>query len=180
MGIYVGGDIGTLVFRVARDLGFLAGDDIDYYIHSKLDHDFLDKKELSEDLLKEYLAQVLRDACDDFKPEDEDFEPPEDFNSLIDFYKKNGLDRSCWEIIEEPKNYNKAWDLYEKLRGTCDLNEAYNAIHESSLYDGDMPCLGKTAENIMFRLYMVNHAAKKILKQESEARAKGELNNATS
>lgn len=44
MGITVVGDMDPLVFRVTgRDMSFLAGDDVDHYIHRKLDQSFRDQ-----------------------------------------------------------------------------------------------------------------------------------------
>lgn len=55
--IYMGGDIDALVFRVGADygIGFLAGDDINYYIYSKLDHVYQNQTDVDNDAVKDYL-----------------------------------------------------------------------------------------------------------------------------
>jgi hypothetical protein len=169
MGIYVGGDIGTLTFRVARGLDFLAGNDVDYYIRSKLEHDYLSQNELCKKRLDKYLVELLRDNLDTFYNENKDIlDPPENLDGLVKFYQEHDLDHTTYEILGEPKGHNKAWELYESLNDASDLQEVYNTIYNSRLYDGEMPSIAKTSESIMFRLYMVNHAAIQILKQESE------------
>ena len=63
-GIYLNGDIGPLSWRVSRNIGFLAGSDIDYYIHSKLEHDFLNQTELSEDKRDQYICSRMADELE--------------------------------------------------------------------------------------------------------------------
>ena len=65
MGIYVGGDIGSLVYRVARGLEFLAGNDVEYYQHSKLEHIFYEQEELDREALDKYLLDILLENIQD-------------------------------------------------------------------------------------------------------------------
>ena len=66
----------------------------------------------------------------------------------------------------ELKQHNKAWDLYNELKNCRDLHEIYQIIHDSSYYYGEMPTLTKPDEGVMFCMYMVHYAAKKILEQK--------------
>ena len=59
--IYIHGDIDCLVWNVGRDISFLSGDDIDYYIHSKLTHDFRSQRDFDEEGLKEHLQDLVNE-----------------------------------------------------------------------------------------------------------------------
>lgn len=171
MGIYLGGDIDSLVFRVSRDLSFLAGNDVDYYIHSKLEHIFLDQRDFCKEYFDDYLADILREALEeDYQPtemteeeEDNEIVYPKTLPELVAFYKKHNLD----EFSLQPLKYNKAWDLYEQIHECDDPQEIYNAVHETKFYDGEMPNITKPSERIRFCLYMAHLAAKKILQEKA-------------
>jgi len=66
-GIYVGGDMDSLSFRVGESYGleFLAGNDVDVYIKSKLEHAYLDQIEFDEKALDEWLEYVKDCYIDD-------------------------------------------------------------------------------------------------------------------
>jgi hypothetical protein len=188
MGIYVGGDIGSLVYRVARGIEFLAGNDVDYYQHSKLEHIFYNQEEFSQENLNDFLFNTLLESIQDHEKfreaeqneeylkiiqsgvkldEDEAAEystlrVPTNLSEVVKFYQDNGLDAYP---DRKPEEYNYAWDLYEELKGNTDLAEVRRAIYDSRFNNGDIPCLSKTDEGVMFRLYMVNHAAKQIIAQ---------------
>jgi len=166
MGIYVGGDIGSLTYRVARGIEFLSGKDVDYYQHSKLEHDYHDKVELSKKRLKEFLKETLEEALDDHHfGEDEEDAEINGFKTLeeaVAFYQRNNLDVNLLSTLKEPSRMNHAWDLYEDLVNCDELNEIYRLISESTIYNGDMPSITEHDHSVMFRLYMVHHAATKI------------------
>lgn len=188
MGIYVGGDIGSLVYRVARGIEFLAGNDVDYYQHSKLEHIFYNQEEFSQENLNDFLFNVLLDSIQDHEKfreaeqnednlkimqlgieldEDEaaahsTLRVPTNLSEAVKFYQDNGLDAYP---DRKPQEYNYAWDLYESLRNNTDLADVRRLIYDSHFNNGDVPPLSKVDEGIMFRLYMVNHAAKKIIAQ---------------
>lgn len=144
--IYAGGDIDPLVWRVGErmgyGMGFLAGDDLNYYIYSKLDTIFRDKRELDEDALNSWLGEIREAATDD----DEDNEK---------IYK-----------IDELEDELCHCDSIEQT-----FNAIYNALPEE-FCDG-APNITKPSHGIMFGIYMVNHAAKKIAEMKVS-----EINNA--
>ena len=168
MGIYVGGDIDAIVYRVARGIEFLAGGDVDYYQHSKLEHAYYDKVQLDVDLLKGYLADTLWEALEEIRDwEDRPEEQPDTLEKIVKIYEsREFLCRDKWEVVGELKQHNKAWDLYNELKDCRDLPEIYQIIRDSSYYNGEMPTLTKPDEGVMFCMYMVHYAAKKILEQE--------------
>jgi hypothetical protein len=170
MGIYAGGDINSLVFRVARGIDFLAGDDVDYYIYSKLDHIYLDQKELSKCLIESFLRETLWEAVEDLSVPNELESPPDNLEDTVKYYKDNNLNVPSWSMASNKDDkHTKAWDLYQYLYECSDLIEAYRIIYGSPLYQGEMPSIAQPSESVMFTLYMVNHAAKKILFQEAKA-----------
>lgn len=126
--IYMGGDIDSLVFKVGENYGmrFLAGTDVNYYMHSKLDHVYLDQKEFDKNALDDWLLYIKE--CND------------------------GDDKKLLELE----------DLKENLKFCDGLPEIYDVIYRSKFYDGEMPDIEKSKHSIIFSLYMVNHAAKKI------------------
>jgi hypothetical protein len=170
MGIYVGGDIDSLTFKVARGLEFLAGNDVDYYIHSKLEHIYYEKREFCKEYLDDFLAEYLWEATDRLEIEEleEGMERPGTLKEIVEFYKKHALDKDVWESRPDTKPHNKAWSLYADLQGVEDLPEIYHKIHDSEYYrqTGEMPPLTRPDHGVMFCLYMVHHAAKKILQNK--------------
>ena len=167
MGIYVGGDIDSISYRVARGIEFLAGDDIDYYQHSKLEHVYYDKKVIDKSLVEKYLIDTLWGATEGLPYEDIPDDRPKTLEEIVAFYQKHGLDKDVWESRESKASpHNHAWDLYVNLNGCEDLQEVYQTIHDSTFYDGEMPAIDRADERVMFCLYMVHCAAKKILEAE--------------
>jgi hypothetical protein len=168
IGIAIIGDFTNITFKIARDLTFLAGDDVDYYIHSKLDHIYYDLKEIDQSLLDNYLKETLLIALDDFEhDEDGNITFPTKSSSLqelVDYYDKHNLNQDTYDSRQNPKPYYTAWELYSKLSSASDLTlqQIWEIIHDY----GECPCITKPSENVMFTLYMTNHAAKKILSTE--------------
>lgn len=222
-GIYMGGDIHGLTFRVARGLEFLAGNDINYYIYSKLEQFNRDEREIDEDLVneavKEFLLQALEDEeikcteCDgtgqaDTEKVKEDIaevtdETVEDMGltdeieefdcercdgtgnirldvdddiSLEDVEKIYEQNELAYTQLEDPhSNYSddkkpthRAWEFKESLqyREYGDQREVYEKMYDSGVCDGcDMPTIDRPATQVIFSLYMMNYAAKRILEQ---------------
>jgi hypothetical protein len=168
MGIYVGGDIGSLTYRVARGIDFLSGNDVDYYQHSKLEHDYYAKVELSKKRLKDFLKDILEEALDGFYFGDEEEDEKAEIDGfktleeVVAFYERKKLNVNSLSILEKPTRTTHAWDLYEGLIDCDELNEIYRIISESPLYEFDMPSITEHDHSVMFRLYMAHHAATKI------------------
>ena len=166
MGIYVGGDIDSLSYRVARGIEFLSGNDIDYYQHSKLEHIYMDKKELDKDALKIYLRDLLWEKAVVQDEDGVEVTCPETLEKVVEYYRSHELDKDVWSYRGEDKPHNDAWGLYENIVDCDDLQEIYRTIYNSKCYDGDMPCIDRADDGVMFCMYMVHHAAKKIFEQE--------------
>jgi hypothetical protein len=168
MGIYVGGDINSLSYRVARGLEFLAGDDVDYYQHSKLEYVYLDKKELDPALLKKYKADMLWEAFDeDYDIEGLPEKQPDTLEEIVKFYEDHRFNLCTYQVAtSEVRPCHRAWELYYDLGRLENLQEIYQKIYDSEYHRcGEMPCIDKAADSVMFCMYMVHHAAKKILEQ---------------
>lgn len=169
LGIYVGGDIDALTFKVSRGLDFLAGNDISYYIRSKLEHEFYSKVEFRQDLYNDFLLRVLWEAIEnetDIKyPESWGYAHMPPLEEMVSFYQREIAPKLEKTTKFDDTSYAKAWYFYEKIKDLTVLNEIYSEIFDSKFYayDGEMPTITQPDSHIMFRLYMVNHAAKKIL-----------------
>ena len=169
MGIYVGGDISSLSYRVARGIEFLAGKDVDYYQHSKLEHIYMDKKELDKDALNVYLRDLLWEKAEVRDEDGVEVECPETLEKVVEYYESHELDKDIWSCRGgDDKPHNHAWDLYVNIEKCEDLQEICRTIYDSKCYDGDIPCIDKADEGVMFCMYMVHHAAKKILEAEKK------------
>lgn len=72
-GIYLNGDIGCLVWNYKNNIKFLTGQDIDYYIYSKLDSRFKGR-ELCPDKLKSQVHEWLDDEIIDHEQAKEFYE----------------------------------------------------------------------------------------------------------
>jgi len=69
--IYMSGDISSLLWKHvgSRGIAFLAGDDIHYYIHSKLDSAYRDKKELDKEAVEEISKSRKEDGYEELSEE---------------------------------------------------------------------------------------------------------------
>jgi len=147
-GIAVVGDIDPLIFRVARGLNFLAGDDIDYYIHSKLDHVFLGRVDLDVKGRDNYLMEEMRNYIEDNLDID-----TKEINTLPDMSKifaENGF-------MDSPLG-----ELYEDIKDETDLEEVFKQVYD---YDSnaEYSMFTKPTDSVVFPLYMVCYAARKIM-----------------
>lgn len=169
-GIAMFGDTGTLAFNVGASYGlkFLAGDDVEYYIHSKLDHDLktteLDEQAFDEAKIQYAVSRLERgDVGDDWPAQD-------------------GMDCDTYRTIlgdwltterDKLKAYDPAWDVLNDLFGFLDGSastpqEAHEHFSDSALdcgfeYDRS-ESFEQPRQRLICRLYMLRHAAQQILK----------------
>lgn len=172
-GVYLNGDINSLVWEHRTGLDFLAGKDVDYYIYQKLGNIYKDKREVDEEAVDRFLSEQMvywlhndwKDKGDIQIPWEKPYETlqwPNDSEIILDdivaFYEKNKLDddMEC-----------KAWDLYTDMRSVehCDLRGVYETVCQ---YDPDSfdRSFDKAAYSVIFGMYMACYAARKIKKQE--------------
>jgi len=167
-GIAVMGDIDGLTFRVGSNygIGFLAGDDVDYYIHSKLEHS-CKTTEFDQDELKAVAAyEVAQDLSEKLGDElrlEED-EIPDwlrnvetariHFDDVLDFLEERYVFSEYVAFLEEARNCYDAREGYECLK------DAPFEISDFWEYRLEKPSYG-----LMFELYLINHAAKKIVEK---------------
>lgn len=161
-GITITGDIGELTFDVARDLEFLAGKDIDYYIHSKLTQEYREQKILSKKKVQQMIYQTLHSCLYDSIPEGFKFD-----NDSLNL-------KPLLEIAQtqtDRKEVEELLDAYEELR-LCDFepdlgaNKVYEIMFECSFVDCEIPTITEYSPLVMNRLYIVNEAARRILEME--------------
>jgi hypothetical protein len=180
MGIAVVGDIDGLTFNVGSNYGmsFLAGNDVSYYIQSKLEASSR-QKELYRERYLEWVAtcvvnHIASNFLDDLKevgihiPDwlTEDTEDYEDFQKLYDFVY------FVWQNIE---GGHDLWDWFYACYNTLESADGAMEIHEAYALP-DLPgvdfawfdahALERSSENLMTRLYLVNEAAKRIMAQK--------------
>ncbi len=179
-GISIVGDIDGLTFSVGLGYGmqFLAGDDVDYYIHSKLEQN-CKERELNEDQLREYvLCGIAKLICDHVSDEE--------WETLPDWLKEDDQRTADkWDNLEAfldektgKGGPDDEWDewayLVAEVAALDHLDEAerYVADYHEQLGLGDdwwELSIDRPAHNLMSRLYMVRHAARQILQQQEEA-----------
>jgi len=159
-GIYLNGDISCLVWDVPRDIHFLAGNDVDYYIHSKLAAPFREKQEIDPGERDEFLVKEMISWLDENEAEspwspmdlDENMPP---LNIVADFFMSQGLDGIMKDC--------DVWNLYEEIHDSDDINHIYN---EASKYDPDF-CfdhyITRHDQHVTFCVYMACYAAQKIV-----------------
>ncbi|HAM42112.1 MAG TPA: hypothetical protein DCS42_06930 [Nitrospiraceae bacterium] len=184
MGIAVVGDIDGLTFNVGSNYGmpFLAGNDVGYYIHSKLEAS-CKEKELNRERYLEWVARcVIRyiannhiDGLEERKvaipdwltehadPDHKDFERLRDFV----YHVWHGFDCAdeLWDWFYSCHN------LLDSADGAAEMHEAY-ALPDLDGVDfdwADAPDFEKPRESLMVRLHMVNEAAKRIMAQKESA-----------
>ena len=132
-GISIVGDIGSLTLKVGSDYGmeFLAGDDVGYYIHSKLESEFRNRVD--------YVGA------------------PKQLARIICLYiKDKEVRRSIYDIVLGEHN---SYDGEHGFNMVCNsLNDEIGGEVYDHFYKLQQP-----SEEIMWRLYAANHAAKEIL-----------------
>jgi hypothetical protein len=184
-GIAVHGDIGSLSFRVGSYYGmsFLAGKDVEYYIYSKLDeayHKTQVVKEKIKDMLAREMFYLLEDiVCDPSEigrelPEEQIgykvqiSEDSEHIDEMYEFAEKvssgeiSGIEvRKAKMIFELLDAYRIFDDKYFEVSPA----KAYEIMYENTSIDlADGLSVTEPDRHIMWKLYIVNHAAKQIMK----------------
>lgn len=184
-GIAVVGDIDAMTFLVGSSYGlpFLAGDSVSYYIHSKLDHQSR-RTEFDEeayyDVFKQFLATRIGECWEDIEERviahDRfmDTKLPDWASDEIEIEKRSmdeidSLLSEICEIITEIETQDtklfrdledeEDWKYPESTAEAHELLERYFDAEDVWEYS-----FQKTTDNLMHRLYMVNHAAKEIMK----------------
>lgn len=176
MGICVVGDIGSLTFEVSRPIDFLAGKDVEYYIHSKLTHECRET-EYDYEGVKESVAERVKDSIADNE-------------KMWDLFDEDFLFNMNEQI--DKMNFEELTIFFEKLYHDTDTShKSHDFIYELQDFLGDVKCLDndrdayelldkcrviefydcfeyefhKPSESLIRRLYMVNQASVAILEQ---------------
>lgn len=178
MGISVVGDIDGLSFRVGANYGinFLAGRDVSYYIHSKLESHCKDTEfdkshflgcvsgEVSE-FVATRIPESYLEAHDTETPEWlGDHSASDDKSQELLSFIKNILDHPTSREDWFPEIANCAV-LLEDALDTDYEQQAYELLNDFDTFEFDVSDLdfSKPSEALIERLYMVNEAAKQIM-----------------
>jgi hypothetical protein len=182
MGMAVVGDINGLVFQVGANYGipFLAGDDISYYIHSKLEAICKTTEFVPEKLkyhIAHWISSYYQGRTDEWK--DRGITVPE-------WLEDGEAEEGNWDelklILETAKDtedtLSPQWDeldecihLMDNAEDVSDEHDAYQLLSSFEVFHFDL-CditITKPSESLMLRLHLVNEAAKKILEQKQTA-----------
>ena|GEM_PF-1850361 len=187
-GIATVGDIVGLTFRVGLSYGieFLAGDDIGYYIHSKLE-EHCRECEFDEDAFRAALVTgVCSQICENTHDDD-------DYAALPEWMRNDGgvgeagrwnelrkLVKDRLAAIACGEDGRDFWDslndrLYEADQVEY-IEQARMFLSEHHEFLG-LGCdyweitIDKPRDSLINRLYLINHAAKAIVAQQSEAKS---------
>jgi len=163
-GISVMGDIGNLTFRVGVSYGmaFLAGNDVDYYIHSKLDSALYEKVDFDGDRFMEGVAHRLADALYDELDGNvphwmshNEYTPGKLYGWLAEQPKK---------LATTKHHFVKIYDQAARV-GT--VEDAVGFLQGSDLFDDpeSWPSYTMPSAAIRQELYIVNEAARRIMTQ---------------
>ena len=186
-GIATIGDIDGLTFNVGLSYGieFLAGDDIGYYIHSKLEENCREREFDEEAFRAALVTGVCSQVCEQIDEDQYDALPEwmrndggrheagrwDELRSLVE-------DRlAAFEYGEDGRDF---WDalndrLYEADHVEC-VEQASMLMSEHHEVLG-LGCdyweitIDKPRDSLINRLYLINHAAKAIVAQQAEAKA---------
>ncbi|MDF3936701.1 hypothetical protein [Pseudomonas citronellolis] len=184
-GIAVVGDIANLTFSVGLGYGidFLAGDDVGYYIHSKLD-----EKCKTKDFDETAFRRALIDGVCERIAGEADYDAYEELPAWVIDERKRWSDGSRWGDLRalvraEARKYDDAsarWEEWDDLLAEAtDIGDQHHAAvfmseHCETLGLGpDWWEIRTTApaESLMRELYMIRHAARAILAQKQAAAA---------
>lgn len=167
-GIAVFGDIDALTFKVGASYGlaFLAGNDIDYYVHSKLEHhnrvDVLDTDAWTAEFEK-ILGRALGHEIDD------------DVTATIAQGGRPFTFRVVAETSKPLRDRDDSRDDWYELGDAIDGAQGCTTVHEVYAFlqqhrevlefndFGDVGNITMTDPMLRWRLYALNHAAKTIL-----------------
>lgn len=164
-GISIVGDISSITFRVGASYGmkFLAGQDIKYYIHSKLDSVFYEKSDFDEKTFMEGVAHRLGRAIYD----DLDGDAP----AWMDTDECTVKKLESW-LMSKPKKLEgmttNYLDVYTEADCVSSIREAKNFLIKSDLfnYPESWPSYKMTSVAVLQELYLINEAARRILAQD--------------
>lgn len=199
-GIAVFGDIDGLTFRVGRDYGmaFLAGDDVNYYIRSKLDapcrETELDPQALNKEI-REGVINTLSHAIDwealwpdtskdEWESRLESLrESTESLREFLDEmlateseYEARGPAQQG-EFLKMIDYVGEAAQLLEDAPGCEHEHHAYELLNEAEHIEFEMCELrvSRPATALTHRLHLVNQAAKSIMKIKREMANEADL-----
>lgn len=180
-GIAVVGDIGHLTFSVGLSYGmnFLAGDDVTYYLHTKLNESHK-KQVFSTNLFRQVLvSSICRELHNDCSEEI--------WETLPAWAQDSDLVRGAhWAefralTLTHRRDLSNGDDRWMHWDNLFDAAENIGFTEEAQIYMRDncqTLCLGEewyehriteTCDSLYAQLYMINHAAKAIMAQADKA-----------
>lgn len=178
-GIAVVGDIDNMTFTVGSSYGmeFLAGKDIEYYIHSKLDAKCKDV-EFDRDGWREQVVQCAISRIREISNDDE----LEKWPAWVEDHDQQSADilsevvAFAWAMKEAEQDTTWWDDLHSQLSEAEDIEYTEAAMTFASEYgetmhmcDLEQSSIEKTCESVFGKLYMINHAAKAIMAMKALA-----------
>jgi hypothetical protein len=164
-GISIMGDISNITFRVGASYGmkFLAGKDVEYYIHSKLDTAFYEKNDFDEQSFMNGVAHRIGDALWD----ELDGDAPAWFNTRECTSKKlkSWLDKKPSKIENLSLDYQEEFQMAGHV---TEIREAEDYLVGSSLFNdpNSWPSYKMTSSSMLYELYLINEAARRIIAQD--------------
>ena len=186
-GIATMGDIDGLTFNVGLSYGieFLAGDDIGYYIHSKLE-EHCREREFDEQAFRAALVTgVCSQVCEQI---DED-----QYDALPEWMRNDGGRHKAgrWDELRKLVKEHLAAieyggdgrDFWDSLNDRLSEAEDISYVEQASMFMSEhheelgLGCdyweitIDKPRDSLINRLYLINHAAKAIVAQQGEAKA---------
>ncbi|MBC2658601.1 hypothetical protein H7A76_24450 [Pseudomonas sp. MSSRFD41] len=188
LGISVVGDIDGLTFSVGLSYGieFLAGDDIGYYIHSKLER-HCQEREFDEEAFRAALVTgICSQICENTHDDDQ-------YAALPEWMRNDGGigEAGRWEELRELVNAklrplkfgDEGYDFWDELNDRLYEADHVECTEQASLLMSEhhevlgLGCdyweitIDKPRDSLISRLYLINHAAKVILAQQDAAKA---------
>lgn len=181
-GIAVVGDIANLTFGVGLGYGldFLAGDDVGYYIHSKLD-----EKCKTRDFDEAAFRRALIDGVCQRISDEADGDAYDELPAWVREEKERGMDGSCWHDLRafvraeaRKDDADEKWDQWEDL--LAEATDIGDQHHAGVFMNEHCETLGlgpdwweirvtTPSESLIRELYMIRHAALAILAQKQAA-----------
>lgn len=171
-GIAIVGDTENMTFTVGNSYGmeFLAGKDIEYYIHSKLDAKCkeveFDEENWRDLLIKGACARIEEISSDEEAERwpawvrQTDLQTREIYSEVMAFA----------DSMRETESDLSWTNLYDSLMGAEDINYVEAAMEfvrdfgeDLNLDDTEQSSIEKTRESVYGNLYMISHAAKAIM-----------------
>lgn len=187
-GIAIVGDINGLTFNVGLSYGieFLAGRDIGYYIHSKLEEHCREREFDKEAFLAALVTGVCSQIC-------ENTHDDELYAALPEWMRNDGgrHEAGRWDelrkLVEEQlaaiEYGGDGRDFWDSLNDRLSEADDISYVEQASMFMSDhheelgLGCdyweitIDKPRDSLINRLYLINHAAKAIIAQQAEAKA---------